>query len=80
MRIEDKQELKSVYKALKIFFSMNDTTLFEFCNQNSEEFPFRRTYERLTRNSITNYEVDSMIKVLDDSKSLTKVNGVWKIV
>lgn len=78
-KISEKKELSQVRRALNAFLAENGTKLFWFCEQYAGEFPYQRTYQRLTRASIGVDEVDSIIKKINPKKSLQKVNEIWVI-
>lgn len=78
-KIDDKAELVQINKELKVLFAQHETNLLKFCRKNKELFPFRRTYERLNRNSITEVELNQIIQTLDKNKSIKKVKNSWKI-
>lgn len=79
VKIDDKTELVQINKELKVLFAQHETNLLKFCRKNKELFPFRRTYERLNRNSITEMELNQIIQTLDKNKSIKKIKNNWKI-
>jgi 2-hydroxy-3-keto-5-methylthiopentenyl-1-phosphate phosphatase len=78
-KIYEKSDLIQINKELKVLFAQHETNLLSFCRKHKEQFPFRRTYERLNRNSITESELNEIIQTLDKNISIKKVKNNWKI-
>lgn len=73
--------MKENYKNLQKFLLDKETTLKEVCDKSGGLFPYRRTYERLTRNKNMEYgEFTALVKSVDKSAKVVNNKGVWVIV
>jgi hypothetical protein len=78
MKFTTPKEKSEVSKAFKALLLEHDHNLTSFCKA-FPQFPYARTNERLTRNSITDTDLNEMIHILDKNKFVQSVNGKWVI-